>query len=109
MGSPLTAANATALLEPPGLLILCREDGDRRSWIALNVDDLRPPSSAVDEDVLAVVVDPDWGGLRRSVLADGRDHAPVSVVKELRLLRVQRGHRFSLLVSRPVSAETRFG
>src|SRR3954454_19838010 len=90
-----------------GLLVLGGQDGYGRAWIALDVGDLGPASGAVDEDVLAVVVDPDRGRLRRSVLADGRDHAPVAVGEELRLLLAQRGHRFGLLVSGRGSTELR--
>src|SRR5690242_5280592 len=55
----------------PALLVRSREDGDGRPRIALDVLHLRPPVRAVDEDVLAVVVDPDRRRMRRAVLADG--------------------------------------
>src|SRR5579859_2389010 len=46
-----------------GLLVLGGEDGDGCSGVALDVGDFGSATGAVDEDVLAVVVDPDRGGL----------------------------------------------
>src|SRR4029079_3667448 len=59
---------------------------------ALDFLPLRPADSAVDEHFVAVVVDPYRSRLRRSVLADRRDHTPVAVGEELRLLVVECGH-----------------